>query len=55
MRIEDDHVEVIASVKHFRRVSTFVGPWFGLAPDDTPLVLRDVAKREIYALDWDAP
>jgi hypothetical protein len=26
-----------------------------LAPDDSPLVVRDVGTHEIYALDWDAP
>ena len=55
VRIEDHLVEVIASLKGFRRVSTSFGQWFGLAPDDTPVVLRDVGTSEIYALDWDAP
>jgi hypothetical protein len=29
--------------------------WFGLAPDDSPLVLRDTGTQDIYALDWEAP
>ncbi len=29
--------------------------WFGLAPDDSLLVLRDVGSQEIYAIDWEAP
>ena len=29
--------------------------WTGLAPDDSPLVLRDIGTQEIYALDWAAP
>ena len=29
--------------------------WTGLAPDDSPLVVRDVGTQEIYALDWEAP
>ncbi len=29
--------------------------WFGLAPDDSLLVLRDIGSQEIYALDWEAP
>jgi len=36
-------------------MSTILGQWFGLAPDDTPPVLRDVGTSEIWALDWDAP
>jgi len=55
VKIEDHHVEVIASLKGFRRALSSLGQWFGLAPDDTPLVLRDVGTREIYALEWEAP
>jgi len=55
LRIEDHHLEVIASLKGVRRVTGRLGQWFGLAPDDTPLVLRDGGTSEIYALDWDAP
>lgn len=29
--------------------------WSGLAPDDSPLFLRDSSAREIYALDVDFP
>ena len=29
-------------------------PWFGLAPDDSLLILRDTGDQEIYALDWEA-
>ena len=31
------------------------GPWTGLGPDDTPLLVRDISSQEIYALDWQAP
>ena len=31
------------------------GAWTGLAPDDSPLALRDIGVQEIYALDWRAP
>ena len=29
--------------------------WTGLAPDDSPVFLRDASTREIYALDVDFP
>jgi Tol biopolymer transport system component/DNA-binding winged helix-turn-helix (wHTH) protein len=29
--------------------------WSGLAPDDSPLVMRDASTQEIYALDVDLP
>ena len=53
--IDDHHVEVVASLKGLRRPSGAYGIWFGLAPDDSPLLLRDVGTHEIYALDWEAP
>jgi Tol biopolymer transport system component len=35
---------------------TWVGvPWMGLAPDGSPLVVRDRSTRDLYALDWEAP
>jgi Tol biopolymer transport system component/DNA-binding winged helix-turn-helix (wHTH) protein len=30
-------------------------PWTGLAPDDSPLLMRDTSIQEIYALDWKLP
>jgi len=30
------------------------GKWTGLAPDDSPLVLRDTSVEEVNALDWEA-
>jgi len=30
-----------------------VGIWFGLDPNDTPLLLRDAGTRDIYALTLD--
>ena len=32
-----------------------VDKWAGLAPDDSPLVLRDTSVEEIYELEWQAP
>jgi hypothetical protein len=29
--------------------------WFGLVPDDSPLVTRDISTQEIYALEMDWP
>ncbi len=55
VRIGDHRVEVVASLKGLRRAAIFFTSWFGLAPDDTPLLLRDVGTSEIYALNWDAP
>jgi DNA-binding winged helix-turn-helix (wHTH) protein/Tol biopolymer transport system component len=53
VRISDGKLEQIVDLKEFRQAS--VGEWNGLAPDDSPLILRDVATQEIYALNWEAP
>ena len=55
VRRGDHHAEVVASMNGLHRVLSSFGQWFGLAPDDSPLVRRDVGSHEIYALDRDAP
>ena len=53
LSLADRKLEKIASLED---KSLFVNSeWFSLAPDDSPLVLRDVGTNEIYALDWEAP
>jgi hypothetical protein len=52
--VSNNNLEKILSLKDFRSAGTF-GAWLSLTPDDDPLVLRDVAPPEIYALAWDAP
>ena len=51
VRISDHKVERVADLKNFRQ-GGFYGVWLGLAPDDSPLLMRDTGTREIYALDW---
>jgi hypothetical protein len=53
VRIDDRTLERLVSLKNIRRAGLFL--WTGLAPDDSPLLLRDVGVEEIYALDWNAP
>jgi len=54
VRIRDRKVERIADLKNFRQTG-YWNVWLGLAPDDSPLLLRDAGTQEIYALDWQAP
>jgi Tol biopolymer transport system component len=52
VRISDRRVERVADLKDF----PFAGSgWLGLAPDDSPLLLRDAGSQDIYALNWGAP
>ena len=53
--ISDGKIEPAASLKNVRRAGGAFAAWSGLAPDDSPLVLRDTGAQEIYALDWQAP
>jgi len=55
VRVSDLKVERVASLKNVRRLHTWAGPWTGLAPDGSPLLLRDVGTEEIYALDVELP
>jgi Tol biopolymer transport system component len=53
--IRDRKVERVVSLTEFQSTGTTTGFWLGLAPDDSPLLLRDTSIQEIYALDWEAP
>ena len=53
LRIRDRKIEQVADLKDFRQTGTF-NVWMGLAPDDSPLLLRDTGTQEIYSLDWEA-
>jgi len=56
VQIKDHKLERVAGLKDVKRPPS-PGPtsWTGLAPDDSPLALRDISTFEIYALDWQLP
>jgi Tol biopolymer transport system component len=54
IRVSDRKVEELADLTNFRTT----GRWFislSLAPDDSPLLLRDATTSDIYSLDWEEP
>jgi Tol biopolymer transport system component len=55
VRIRDRKLERVVSLKNLPRNAGAFGAWAGLAPDGSPLLLRDSNFDEIYALDWEAP
>ncbi len=56
VQIKDHKLERVASLKEVRRpTNADRSAWTGLAPDDSPLALRDISTYEIYALDWQLP
>ncbi len=54
LRMSDSRLEYVLSLKDIHIPET-LGQWFGLAPDDSLLVLRDTSVQEIYALDVSFP
>jgi serine/threonine protein kinase len=51
----DGKLERLASLKGFQAAGGPFGNWSGIAPDGTPLLVRDASIQEIYALEWNAP
>ncbi len=54
-RAKDGKLEAVTSLKGVRRTNGSFGQWFGLGPDDAPMLLRNAGSQQIYAIDWDAP
>lgn len=49
--LDDHRIEKVASLAGVERGPFFMGDWIGLAPDDSPLVVRNATVEDIYA--WD--
>jgi DNA-binding winged helix-turn-helix (wHTH) protein/Tol biopolymer transport system component len=54
-RMADFTFAPIVSLKEAMRFYGPLGAWSGVAPDGSPLFVRDVSNQEIYALDWRLP
>ena len=55
VRVDDHAVEEVTRLAGVKRAGTFGGFWFGMTPDDSPLLLRDSGTEEVYALNWREP
>ncbi|HEU0177785.1 MAG TPA: winged helix-turn-helix domain-containing protein [Blastocatellia bacterium] len=55
VRIADQKLEQVVSLKGLRLAQGVMANWIGLALDDSPLVLRDVGTQDIYALELQTP
>ena len=51
VHITDKRMEQVADLRKVRSTGYFDG-WLGLAPDDSPLLLRDTGSQDVYALEW---
>lgn len=54
IRISDRKVERVADLRKFKGTG-YMSTALSLAPDDSPLLLRDTGTSEVYALDWEEP
>lgn len=55
-RVGVSHSELLLQLRDLNEYSdSLIGAWTGLAPDGSPLFVRDLSAREIYALDLDLP
>jgi Tol biopolymer transport system component len=55
LRLADSHLDTITSTDEVRRFYGEFGPWAGLAPDGSPILVRDISNEEVYALDLQLP
>jgi len=55
LHIADFTFAPLVSLKDVTRFYGPFGAWSGIAPDGSPLLIRDISNQEIYALDWRLP
>lgn len=54
--ITDRKREHVVALKNVPRVNLQSNqPWNGLAPDNSPVIMRDVGSREVYSLELQLP
>ncbi|MGH9513722.1 MAG: protein kinase domain-containing protein [Terriglobales bacterium] len=54
IRLSDHKVERIVDLKNFATTGRY-GASLAVAPDDSPLLLRDAGTYDVYSLDWQSP
>jgi len=50
-KLGDSHFEKLVPLGQVNRLVGTWGPWIGLAPDASPLMVRDISPQEVYAMD----
>jgi Tol biopolymer transport system component len=54
IRLSDHKTERVVDLKNFATAG-YYGFWLAVAPDDSPIMLRDAGTQDVYALDWEEP
>ena len=55
VRVGQTRSEFLMDLRDMHRYGKYGWAWSGLAPDDSPLLVRDVSTDEIYSLDLELP
>jgi hypothetical protein len=55
LRLPDMRIETVVNTQEIRRYHGEFGPWTGMAPDGSPLLVRDISSEEVYSLDLHLP
>jgi hypothetical protein len=55
LHVSDGKLERLGSIKGLRRQIFSGFLWLGVAPDGSPILLRDTSSQEVYALDFEEP
>jgi Tol biopolymer transport system component len=54
IRLSDHKTERVVDLKNFATTG-FYASWFAVAPDDSPIMLRNAGTQDVYALDLEEP
>ena len=54
IRLSDGKAERALDLKNFTQTGNY-GSWLAIAPDDSPLLLRNAGTQDIYSLNWEEP
>jgi eukaryotic-like serine/threonine-protein kinase len=54
IRLSDHKTERVVDLKNFVTTGHY-SQWFAVAPDDSPIMLRNAGTQDVYALDWEEP
>ncbi|MGA8621153.1 MAG: protein kinase [Candidatus Sulfotelmatobacter sp.] len=54
IRVADHKAEQVADLTNFVSAGRYGGS-LALAPDDSPLLLRDTGSQDVYSVDWQSP
>jgi hypothetical protein len=52
VNVASRRAELVASLKDVFLLSGDAQRWFGLAPDDSPIIYREMESPELYSFDW---